>query len=118
MIFIMDEKESYCAKVEERLRDLADQMDEMMWKTNNFARKARKRFKRSTELFRENQNAVTEKVRGIRNASEKSWKELTNGLTKAMGELEKGFENAAHEFKQGENASEVDEPAEHSREEA
>lgn len=108
----MDEKESYCTKVEERLRDLVGQVDEMMWKTNNFARKARKRFKRSTEKFRENQKAVTEKVSSIRNASEKSWKDLTEGLTKAMSELEKGFENAVHEFKAGENVSGVDETAE------
>lgn len=108
----MDEKESYCVKVEERLRDLVDQVDEMMWKTNNLARKVRKRFKRSTEMFRENQKSVTEKVNGIRNSSGRSWKELTEGLTKAMGELEKGFESAVHEFKKGEAVSDVDESSE------
>ena len=59
----MDEKESYCSKVEERLHDLVDQVDEMMWRTNHFARKARMRFNRSTEKFRENQKAVIEKMR-------------------------------------------------------
>jgi hypothetical protein len=108
----MDEKDSYCTKVEERLRDLAGQVDEMMWKTNHFARKARMRFKQSAEMFRENQKAVIEKVKGIRNTSEKSWMELTEGLAKAMGDLEKGFENAVHEFKQGENINIENEPSE------
>jgi len=112
----MDEKESYCTKIEERLRDLVSQVDEMMWKTSNYARKTRKRFKQSAEMFRENQKAVTEKVSGIRNASGKSWKELKEGLTKALGELEKGFESAVHEFKQSEADSGVDEPSEQKEE--
>ena len=102
-MYCMEEKESYCLKVEERLHDLVNQMYEMIWKTNNFARKARKYFKWSTEKFRENQKATNEKINEIRNASGKSWKDLTQGLEKGMRELEKGFENALQEFKKGDS---------------
>jgi hypothetical protein len=109
---VMDEKENYYTKVEERLRDLVGQVDEMMWKTNDFARKARRRFRRSAENFRENQKAVTEKISGIRNAGGRSLKDLTEGLSRAMGELEKGFESAVQEFKRGETPVDVDESPE------
>jgi hypothetical protein len=98
----MEEKESYCVRIEERLRDLGGQLDEMMWKAQNFARKTRRKFKRSAEKFRESKETVSGKISEIRNASGKSWKDLTQGLEKGMNELEKGFENAVQEFKQGE----------------
>jgi len=98
----MDEKESYSVKMEERLRNLGNQVDEMMWKTKNFTRNARKSFKRRAEKLLESKEAVAEKISEIRNTSSKSWKDLTKGLEKGMNELEKGFESAVQEFKQGE----------------
>ncbi len=102
----MDEKESYIIKMEERLRNLGKQVDEMMWKTKNFPRKAHKSFKRSAEKFRDSRKAVTDKLGEIRNTSGKSWKDLTQGLEKGINELEKGFKSAVQEFKQGETGGE------------
>jgi dGTP triphosphohydrolase len=98
----MEEKESYCMKIEERLRDLGGQVDEMLGKAKSFARKARKRFEKNAETFRENKDSVTAKITEIRNTSGKSWKDLTKGLEKGMSEMQKGFETAAQEFKKGE----------------
>jgi dsDNA-specific endonuclease/ATPase MutS2 len=102
----MDEKESYCMKIEERLRDLGGQVEEMMGKAKKFARKTRKRFEKDAEKFRESKKVVTEKVTEIRNAGGRSWKDLTQGLEKGMSELQKGFESAVQEFKQGEAGGE------------
>jgi dsDNA-specific endonuclease/ATPase MutS2 len=108
----MDDKDKYISNIEERLRELAGQVDEMMWKTSDFTRKTRKRFRKSAERFRENQKTLSEKVSGIKSAGGRSWKNLSEGLTRAVGELEKGFEKAVHEFKQGETTRDADESSE------
>jgi len=93
-------------EIEERLRDLGGQVDEMMGRAKGFARRTRKRFEKNAEKFRENKDAVTAKITEIRNTSGKSWKDLTQGLEKGMSEMQKGFETAVQEFKQGKADSE------------
>jgi hypothetical protein len=102
----MDERESYSVKMEDKLRKLGEQIDEMMWKTKNFTRDARKSFKQSANKLRRSKKDVSKKLGEIKSASGKSWKDLTQGFERGMNELEKGFETAVRDFKKTETASE------------
>jgi hypothetical protein len=95
----MEEKESYCGRVEERLKDLGAQVDEMMWKTKDFARKARKSYKKNAQKLRENIELASDKINEMRKTSGNSWQDLKEGLEQGMKEVENGFEKAVQEFK-------------------
>jgi TolA-binding protein len=92
-------KEQYESSMEERLRRLGKQLDELRTKAATTSEEARKEMNHYLAEAEKKQRAAMRKLEEMRKKSEKEWKKLSAEMDKAADEFEKAYERAKSHFK-------------------
>lgn len=93
------EKEHYEKNMEERLRKLGKQLDEISAKAAGMTEQARKDMNQYLADAKEKQKAASQKLAEIRKESGKKWKEFTSEMDAAADDFAKAYERAKSHFK-------------------
>ncbi len=92
-------KEQYESSMEERLRRLGKQLDELRAKAVTMSEEARNKMNHYLAEAEKKQRAAMRKLEEIQKKSEKEWKKLSADMDKAADEFEKAYERAKSHFK-------------------
>lgn len=93
------QKEQYEKGMEERLKKLGRQLDELNAKAADMTAQAKMDIDRGIAEARTKQKAASAKLEEMRKRSEKKWKKFTSETDAAMDEFEKAYERAKAHFK-------------------
>ncbi len=93
------QKEQYEKSMEERLRKIGKDLDELNAKAADLTEEARKEMNRYIEDAEKTQKAASRRLEEMRQESEKKWKEFTDEMNAMMKELEKTYEKAKTHLK-------------------
>jgi predicted nucleic acid-binding Zn-ribbon protein len=88
------QKEKYEKSMEERLRKLGRELDELKAKAATMSEQARKDMNRYIAEAEKKQKAASRKLDKMRKKSQKKWKKFTDEMSAAADEFEKAFEKA------------------------
>ena len=92
------QKNQYQQKMEEKLRDLDKEVDELEAKAAEQSEQAKKQYARQmTELDRK-RKAARRKLDKFENSSEAAWRDMKPGIDAAMKDLETAYKRAASHF--------------------
>jgi len=94
------QKEQYEKSMEERLRKIGKDLDELKAEAADLTEEARKEMNRYIEDAEKKQKAASRRLEEMRKESEKKWKEFTDEMNALMDELEKTYEKAKKHLKQ------------------
>ncbi len=94
------QKEQYEKGMEERLKKLGRELDELNAKAAAMTEQAKKDINRSIAEARAKQKAASAKLEEMRKKSEKKWKKFISETDAAMNEFEKAYERAKAHFKE------------------
>jgi ATP-dependent Lon protease len=92
-------KEQYEKSMEERLRKICRELDELKGKAANMTEEARKEMNRYLEDAEKKQKAAFRKLEEMRRESQKEWKEFIGEMNAAMDEFEKAYKKAKSHLK-------------------
>jgi DNA anti-recombination protein RmuC len=93
------QKKQYEKSMEERLRKIGRELDELKGKAANMTEEARKEMNRYLEDAEKKQKAASRKLEEMRRESQKKWKEFTDEMDAAMDELDKAYAKAKAHLK-------------------
>lgn len=93
-------KEQYEKTMEERLRKVGKQLDELKARAATMTEQARKDTKHQLADADKKRKAASRKLEEMRKKSEKEWNKFTAELDKAADDMEKAFEKAKARFKE------------------
>lgn len=93
-------KDQYEKTMEERLRKLGKQLDELKSKAAAMTKQARKELNHQLAEAEIKQKTASRKLKEIRKKSEKEWKKFTTAMNEAADDLEKAYERAKSHFKE------------------
>ncbi len=93
------QKEQYEKSMEERLRKIGKDLDELKAKAAGLTEEARKEMNRYIEDAEKKQQAASRRIEEMRKESETKWKEFTDEMNAMMNELEKTYEKAKTHLK-------------------
>ncbi len=94
------QKEQYEKGMEERLKKLGRELDELSAKAAAMTEQARIDLNRRIAEARAKQKAASAKLEEMRKKSEKKWKKFISETDAAMDEFEKAYERAKAHFKE------------------
>lgn len=94
------QKEQYEKGMEERLKKLGRELDELNAKAVTITERAKKDINRRIAEARTKQKAASAKLEEMRKKSEKKWKKFISETDAAMDEFEKAYERAKAHFKE------------------
>lgn len=93
-------KEQYEKSMEERLKNLGKQLDELNAKAAQRTEEARKELDQYLKDAEKKQQAASRKLEEMRKASAAKWRKFTSDMNKAADEFEKAYERAKQNFKE------------------
>ncbi|MGE5172394.1 MAG: hypothetical protein ACM3MD_01040 [Betaproteobacteria bacterium] len=94
------QKEQYEKNMEERLKKLGRQLDELKAKAAYMTEQARKDINSYMAEAEKKQKAASRKLDEIRKESVKKWKKFTAEMDAAMDDFERAYEKAKSRFKE------------------
>ena len=94
------QKEQYEKGMEERLKKLGRELDELNAKATAMTEQAKKDINRRIAEARTKQKAASAKLEEMRKKSVKKWKQFVSETDAAMDEFEKAYERAKTHFKE------------------
>ena len=93
-------KEQYEKTMEERLRDLGKQLDELKVKVAEITEQTRKDVNHQLTEADKKEKAASHELDELQKKSEKEWKKFTTEMNKAADDLKKAFEHAKSRVKE------------------
>ena len=93
-------KEQYEKTMEERLRELGKQLDELKVKVAEITEQTRKDVNHQLTEADKKEKAASHELEELQKKSEKEWKKFTTEMNKAADDLEKAFEHAKSRLKE------------------
>lgn len=94
------ERESYCRKIEEKINQWGEQMEEMKRNIRSAQRETRDKTASTINDLSEKMEDMKKKLNVLKNTGGESWKDFSTGVEKAARDLEKGFSDAIRRFKE------------------
>ncbi len=94
-----ENREQYEKSMEERLRTLGKQLDELQVKAGKMAEQARKEIDHQLAVANKKGKAANHELEELRKKSDKEWKKFTDGMYKAADDFENAYESAKSRFK-------------------
>lgn len=94
------QKQQYEKSMEERLKKLGKELDELKAKAATMTEHARKDIHRDLAQAEKNQKAASQKLEDMRKESVMKWKKFTSETDAAVDEFEKAFEKAKAHYKE------------------
>lgn len=94
------QKRQYEKAMEERLRKLGKQLDELKAKAAGMTEEARKDFNQYLVEAKKEQKSASRKLKEMRKESGTEWKKFSTELDKAAADLEKAYEKTKARFKE------------------
>ncbi len=94
------QKEQYEKSMEERLKKLGRQLDELRAKAAAMTEQARKDVNSYLAEAEKKQKAASRKLDKLRKESVKKWKKFTSEMDAAMDDFERAYEKAKSRFKE------------------
>lgn len=93
-------KEQYEKSMEERLKNLGKQLDELNAKAAQRTEEVKKELGQYLKDAEKKQQAASQKLEEVKKASAEKWRKFTSDMNKAADEFEKAFERAKKNFKE------------------
>ncbi len=97
---ISQQKKQYEKSMEERLRKLGKQLDELKSKAATMAERMKKDTKEDLNAAEEKRKIASQKLDELRNETEKKWKKFSKKMNEAVYDFEKAYEKAKSHFKE------------------
>jgi DNA anti-recombination protein RmuC len=94
------QQEQYEKTMEERLRKIGRQLDELKAKAAVMTKQARKDMNHQLTETEKKRKTASRKLEELRKKSEKEWNRFTAELDEAADDLEKAYEKAKAQFKE------------------
>lgn len=95
----VQQKEQYEKSMEERLRIIGKELDELKTKAADMTEEARKEVNQQIEEVEMKQKLASRKLEEIRKESQKEWKKVAGEMNAAMNELEAAYEKMKSHMK-------------------
>ena len=92
-------REHYENSMEERLKKLGKQLDELQVKAGKAAEQASKEADHQLKEANKKGKAASHELEELRKKSNEEWKKFATGMNKAADDFEKAFEKAKSQFK-------------------
>ena len=94
------QKEQYEKSMEERLRKLGKDLDDLKARAATMTKQATKEMNRHIAEAEKKQKAAIHKLEEMKKESQKKWDKFTDEMNAAADEFEKAYEKAKSQFKQ------------------
>ncbi|HET6365541.1 MAG: hypothetical protein ACM30F_03430 [Nitrospirota bacterium] len=95
----VQQKEQYERSMEERLRKIGKELDELRTNTADMTEEARKEMNQHIEEVEMKQKLASRKLEEMRKESQKEWKKVADEMNAAMNELEAAYEKTISHMK-------------------
>jgi archaellum component FlaC len=95
----VQQKEHYEKSMEERLRKIGKELDELKTKAADMTEEARKEMNQNIEEVEMKQKLASRKLEEMRKESQKEWKKVADEMNAAMNELEAAYEKTKSHMK-------------------
>ena len=94
-----ENRKQYENSMEERLKRIGKQLDELQVETGRMAEQANKEMNKQLKEANKKGEAASRELEELRKKSNEEWKKFTDGMNKAADDFEKAYENAKSRFK-------------------
>ncbi len=94
------QKEQYEKSMEERLRKLGKQLDELKSKAATMAERMKKDTKEDLNAAEKKRKIASQKLEQMRNETEEKWKKFSKKMNEAVYDFEKAYKKAKSHFKE------------------
>jgi len=95
-----ENRERYQNSMEERLKRIGKQLDELQVEAGQVAEKANKEINHQLKEANKKGEAASHELEEMRKKSNEEWKKFVDGMNKAADDFEKAYENAKSRFKE------------------
>ncbi len=95
----VQQKEQYEKSIEERLRKIGKELDELKAKAAEMTEEARKEMNQQIEEIEMKEKLASLKLEEMRKESQKKWKKVTDEMNAAMNELVTAYEKTKSHMK-------------------